>query len=137
MLQTDRPCHLVLGLTKIASMLEGKDTSCKATLSMLCAQERLNTLQELYLRATRMCQGATAASALGARLGAVDGIIQSAMPQGSADACISELALAKPDNIVPALQQNAALRRERDMLRTQARTLPMPKLIILRIHTHG
>lgn len=91
---------------------------------LLAAQDRLKTLQELYLRATRTSQGPAAASALDMRLDAVDGIIHSAMPQGNAGGCMSDLDLSEPDSIVPALQQIAALRRERDMLRTQARLPP-------------
>lgn len=83
-------------------------------------QDRAKALQELYLRATRMCEGSSIAPPSDSqRLELVEDIIHSAMPQRSTSGFIRDSDLEEPSHIVPALQQIAALRRDRDVLRTQ------------------
>ncbi|BDA45491.1 hypothetical protein COCOBI_07-2780 [Coccomyxa sp. Obi] len=96
-----------------------RDAKRQVDLELTTLKERTKTLQELYLRATRTGQGTPAASAADVRLDDIDDIIRSAMPPCNADACPSDADFAEPGSIVPALQQIAALRRERDVLRAQ------------------
>ncbi len=99
-----------------------------AAQAIVSLQERTKTLQELYLRATRTGQGTPAASIADLGLDEVDDVIRSAMPPSNADACPSDEDFAEPGSIVPALQQIAALRRERDVLRAQVTSLTHPLL---------
>ncbi|CAL8470915.1 g10457 [Coccomyxa elongata] len=96
-----------------------RDAKRQVDLELTTLKERTKTLQELYLRATRTGQGTPAACNADMRLDEVDDIIRSAMPPCNADACPSDEDFAEPGSIVPALQQIASLRRERDVLRAQ------------------
>lgn len=75
-----------------------------------------------------MGQGTSSASAADVHLDDVDDIIRSPMPPCNADLCPSDEDLAQPGSIVPALQQIAALRRERDVLRAQVTLSTYPLL---------
>lgn len=108
-------------------------TSRQHTVPLFWFQERARTLEELYLQASRAAELREARHRSAAALCSLQEMeaaeLAAAPPPGYDDAACgggSDAGLLQPDPprvLVPALQQLAALRRERDALAKQARAM--------------